>query len=108
MAAGAGEQNAIDYILTISTDITYSEVRKLEMSLMRIMTLVERFSGSPELNKMLSYIQKSITALRQVQMAIRAVQAAEGPIGWLYAAVSVIGAATTVSTDMYDATRGNQ
>lgn len=88
--------------------MTYSEVRKLEMTMMRVMYLVERFSGSPELNRMLQYIQKSITALRQIQMAIHAVQMAEGPIGWAYAAISVISAATTVTTDVYDATRGGQ
>lgn len=104
----SAEQNVIDYILTIDTQITYGEVRKLEMSLMRIMYLVERFSGSPELNKMLQYIQKAITALRSVQIAIRAVEAAEGPVGWLFAAVSVITAATVVTTDVYDATRGGQ
>lgn len=101
-------EQTVDYVLTVNTEMSYGELRKLEMSLMRIMYLVERFSGNQDLNKMLKYIQEAIVAMRSLQIAMRAVEMAEGPIGWLYAGVSIVAAATTIGTDVYDGCRGSQ
>ncbi len=83
----------IQYSLTVNTEMTYSELRKLETVLMRVMGYVQRFSGNTDLNKFLEMIQKLIVTVRSLQMAIRALQLASGPIGWAYAATTIAGTA---------------
>jgi hypothetical protein len=79
----------IQYVLTANTELAYSELRKLETVLIRITNYIERLTGSPELRKLLNFIQATITAVRSLQMALRALEVASGPIGWAYAATSV-------------------
>lgn len=88
--------------------MTYTEFRKLEISLIRILSLVQRFSGNEQLNETLKVVEKAIMTLRILQMAIRATEMAAGPIGWLFAAVSWASAATTIGTEVYDGVRGAQ
>lgn len=78
-----------------------TEVRKMEISLIRIMNLVRRFSGHEEVNKMMDSIQRAIMLLRQMQIAIRATQAAisaSGPVGWIYAGITVVSTLITTAT----------
>ncbi len=64
----------------------------LEISLVRILGYVERFSGDANLNKFLSMVQRTILLVRSLQIALRALEMASGPIGWLYAGTSVVAA----------------
>jgi hypothetical protein len=95
----SNETTTIDYLLTLNADMSYTELRKLEISLIRIMRLVQRFSGNENLNQAITGIEKMIMTLRILQMAIRATENAEGPLGWLFAAVSWATAATTILTE---------
>lgn len=89
----SSENNEIQYSLSLNTDLTYSEVRKLETVLMRVLSYIERLTGdNPSLVKLINTIQSAITALRTLQSAIRAVEVASGPIGWAFAATSVVTA----------------
>jgi hypothetical protein len=79
----------IQYSLTINTEVSYNNLRKLETVLMRVFSYIEKLSGGdPNLSKLINTIQAAIVALRTLQLAMRAVQAASGPIGWAYAATS--------------------
>jgi hypothetical protein len=81
----------MQYNLTINTEMSYNNLRKLETVLMRVFSYVERFTGGdPNIAKLINTIQAAIVALRTLQMAMRAVQAASGPIGWAYAATSML------------------
>lgn len=99
-------QEEIQYNLTVNTELAYNEVRKLEVVLMRVLSYIERLTGGhPELAKFINIIQSAITALRTLQMAIRAVELASGPIGWAYAATSVIAVGFS-GYSIYETMRG--
>jgi hypothetical protein len=84
------EANEIQYNLVVNTELSYNEVRKLEIILMRCLSYASRLTGSEDLKKGIQVLQTAITTLRTLQIAMRAVQLASGPIGWAYAATSVI------------------
>lgn len=88
--------------------MTYTELRKLEISVIRILSLIRRFCGNENISKAIDYAERAIMTIRQLQMAMRALEMASGPIGWLYALVSVAGVGASVAVDMYDVTRSNQ
>lgn len=96
------ESTTIDYVLTINTEMTYAELRKLEISLIRIMGYIQRFSGSPSIDAAFRKIQQLLIMIRSVQIAIRALEAASGPIGWLYALTTITGAGLTTASIMND------
>ena len=87
----------IEYTLTVNTELTRSEMRKLESSMMRILNLVQQFSGGDKnLNKLINTMQHTIVVLRSLQIALRAVQLARmssgDPIAWLSAGTTVVAA----------------
>ncbi len=91
------EDNTIQYVLQVETENSYTTIRKLEVTFMRLLTIVEKFSGGdPNIRNMINILQKSIMWVKQLQMTIHAFELAVGPIGWLYAAVS--GAMLFVTT----------
>ena len=92
----------IQYNLSVSTELTYNEFRKLEIVLVRCLNFASRLTGDENLKKGIQVIEKTIMTLRTLQMAIRAVQAASGPIGWAYAATTVVATGFA----MYDLTTG--
>lgn len=93
--AAADDTRTIEYLITANIEPGYTELRKLEMSLMRILTYIKRFCGNEQIDKAIDKIQVLITAIRAAQIAIRALEAAEGPVGWIYAATTTIGAVIT-------------
>ena len=87
------EQAEIQYSLTVNTELTYNELRKLETVVMRVLNYVERLSGgNPSLQKLINTIQSTIVAIRSLQIALRSLEMASGPIGWAYAATGIIAA----------------
>jgi hypothetical protein len=72
--------------------MSYRDLKRLEISLLRIMRYVQDFSGNKDLNKALQLMEKAIIMAKTLQMVIRAVEMASGPIGWLYAGTTVIAA----------------
>jgi hypothetical protein len=93
----------IEYLLTVNSEMTYNELRKLEMSLIRILSLVKRFCGDENVAKAIGLVEKLIMIIRMCQIAIHALEAAAGPIGWLYAITTAVGmgiAAATFASDL--------
>jgi hypothetical protein len=86
------EQAEIQYNLTLNADMSFSEIRRLEIVLVRVMSYAQQLTGDPNLKKGIQTIQQAIMSLRMLQIAIRAVQMASGPIGWIYAGTSVLAA----------------
>jgi len=83
----------IEYVLTVNTELAYSEIRKLEITAMRVLGYLRRLTGNEDVDGAIMKIQQLITAIRAMQMAMRAMEFASGPIGWMFAATSIIGAA---------------
>ncbi|MCJ7431099.1 hypothetical protein MUO83_07830 [Candidatus Bathyarchaeota archaeon] len=71
--------------------LSYLEVRQVEMSLIRIGNLVSRMSGSPDVDNFIRKVNTAIMTVRALQIAMHALEVASGPIGWLYAATTIIG-----------------
>lgn len=77
----------------------YSETRKLEATLFRILGLLRRL-GLPEgIEALIQKIQRVIMTVRLMHSAMIAAYAASGPIGWTFAGVG-IGAAYLSFTDI--------
>jgi hypothetical protein len=86
------ETHEINYLLTINAEPTYSEMRKLEIILIRNLNYIRRLAGSEQLDKIIQKIQEVIMWMRIMEMAFRAFEMAAGPLGWAYAITSIIGA----------------
>ncbi len=98
----------IEYNLSLNVEAMSRDIRRLEISLMRIGSYIQRFSGNQDLNSFVDLVMKAINALRALQIAIRATQlayAGAGPIGWLYAGVSLAGAGI-IGYTMFQETTG--
>jgi len=91
----------LDYIINLELGANcYSELRKLEISLFRILGYIRRLTGNENVENAIVAIQRLITIIRMAQIAIRSLQIASGPIGWLYAATTVIGLGFAVGESM--------
>lgn len=96
----------VEYNIRVNFDSqVYSDIKKLETSLIRISGYLIRLSGNESLTQTLRLIQDVIIALRSLQIAMRAVQAASGPVGWIYAATTVAAVGFT-GLSMYETMRG--
>lgn len=95
MSQGASNTE-IQFALTVNTNQLSSDLSKVETSLMRILNVVKQLTGgNPDVQKAIQYIQSLITIAQAAQAAIRAVQIASGPVGWLYAGTSILAAGMT-------------
>lgn len=79
------EYHEVQFSLALNADVTYGEIRKLEITLIRILGYIQRFSGDERIDKAVMKVEKLIMTIRYAQIAIRAFEIAEGPIGWIYA-----------------------
>jgi tryptophan synthase beta subunit len=104
-------QVEIDYVLNLQIeDATYSDLRKLEMTMMRTFSLLNRLFPDSPVSKIVQELQRVIMFARQAQLAIRATQAAYaaymagtlGPVGAAYAVVSI----ASVALSGYESTVG--
>jgi hypothetical protein len=86
------EYHEIQYSLMLNAEMTYGELRKVEITMIRILSYIKRFCGDENIDKAIKKIEAVIMACRAAQIAIRALEAAEGPIGWAYAATTTVGA----------------
>ena len=99
------EQAEIEYLLTVNVEMAYSDLRRLESSLMRIMGYISQLSGDPNIDKMMQKAQRAISLIRQLQIAYRTLAAIEagaitGPIGWLYAGTMLAGIGLSVAEEV--------
>jgi len=92
--------------LRADTTEATSNVYKLESAATRAARIVRRLTGDENIDGMTMKVSRAITTLRSFEYALYAVQVAEGPIGWLFAGISVASAAITVGDLMYDQQRG--
>ena len=86
------EQTEIQFSLSVNTELTYTECKKLETVLMRILSYVERLAGNADLSRLINIIQSTIVAARTLQIALRSLEAAtlSNPIGLALTATNLI------------------
>lgn len=80
----------------------YHDLREIEVSIIRIGSALEKMTGSKEVERAISDLNRLIWTIRSVQIAIHALELAEGPIGWIYFAATLVGTGAM----MYDTIRG--
>lgn len=85
----------IQYSLTINTELAYSDIRKLEITLMRVLGYLKTMIGDERIDRAIMKVQQFISVLRVAQIAMRAFEAATGPVGWAYAATTLVAVAIT-------------
>ena len=88
----------IQYSLAVNTEMAYSDVRKLEIVIMRCLEYAQRLTGDENLKNGIQTIQQAITALRSLQIAIRQLEIASGPLGWALALTSAVAAGASAGT----------
>jgi hypothetical protein len=100
------QSQTIEYTLSVNTEITSNDIRKLEMAIIRCLNIAQRLTGDENLQKGIQVIQKTIMTLRTLQMAYNALQIARmsagDPIAWLTAGTMVASAGATI----YDSITG--
>ena len=96
----------VNYLLTVNTEFTYNELRKIETMLIRLSGYIQRMVGDENLDKLMAKIQQTITYVRSLQIALLALQAALVPgAGWIKAAWTGFAIANAAFTG-YDMLRG--
>ena len=96
----------ITFAFNVDTEKLSGNIRKLEIIVLRVMsitrTALKMYGASEDTQKALENAQRLISASYALYAAIRLVQGAMGPIGWLYAGVSVV----TAGMGVLEATQG--
>lgn len=101
-------QEEIQYSLTVNTEMAYSEIRKLETTLVRVLGYIEQLVGdNPSLKKLINLLQATINTVRTLQAAIRAMNLASAstPLGFAFAATSFVAAGLSAGA-LYSSTVG--
>jgi hypothetical protein len=102
----AVDSRNLQYSLTVQTDYSRKEIQKLEASLMRIIGYINMITpGNSSVRTLTVLAQDAIVTFRSLQLAIRAVEIAAGPVGWLYAGTSIVAAGLS-GYSMYEALTG--
>jgi hypothetical protein len=96
------QQVEIDYILNLQfgDNLSYGDLRKIEMSMIRIGNIIQKVFPDSQAAKIMEDVQKIINLARTAQIALRAMQMAEGPVGWIFAGTTVVAAAFSASDFM--------
>jgi hypothetical protein len=109
MAAKGDSSTEVQFSLSVMLgEATYSDLRKLEIITMRVLSYIRRLSGNESINAAIAQIQKIMVWLRTMQMMLHSIQVAQsavtgGPLGWAMAAMNIVAFAfTTQDTFNYD------
>jgi C4-type Zn-finger protein len=78
-----------------NTKMSYHELQEVEMSITRIGSVLQRMTGSREVDGAISKLNRLIFTIRMVQVSFTTLEATT-PIGWIYAIASWLGLAMAV------------
>lgn len=108
------EANQLDYLLTINTESAYTNLRRVEISLIRCLNFAEELTGDPNLKKGIQLFERAIMTLRMLQIALRTTRAlmadlAVGvinPIGLLFGGTQLLATGMSIGDMIYSSTVG--
>lgn len=86
----------VSFSLEVNVEKAYEESRRLLTLLYRIAGMVQKLTGSPELDALMSKAIRTIAAINRVRLMIALFETSLGPIGWALAAVTAVETALTV------------
>jgi len=100
------QQVEIDYTLNLQIgDMTYTDLRRIEMSMIRICSDLNRIFPDSPVSKIISEMQRVIMLARQAQIAIRAAEMALVPgAGWI-AGLYAVTVGVSFGLNAYDSVR---
>lgn len=91
----------VSFTLQLNVEDTDKQLQKLQATLYRTLDLAQKLGMPADLSQAISIIQRQISALNELRLAILAVQAARlaagDPVAWAFAAVSVVGATVSLA-----------
>lgn len=94
----------VSFSLEVNIQKGYEDIRRVQTLLFRTLDIIQRMSGSPELDVIIAKTQRLIAILNQARLTLLAFQTAAGPIGWGLAIVGLAGVALTFAEEL-DASR---
>jgi len=96
----------IQYSLTLNTELAYNDLRKLEITFMRIFSYLRKMTGDERIDAAMRKVQQFITLLRTAQIAMRALDVATmtNPIGIAFALTTLV--ATAIAAGEFANTTG--
>lgn len=86
------EEHAVSFSLQVNVEDTLAEIRRLQTVLYRSLSLLQRLGLPEDVEKGIIFVRRMIAVLNELRLAILAVQAASGPIGWALALLGLAGA----------------
>jgi len=78
-----------------STKLSRHDIQEVEMSITRIGSVLQKMTGSREVDGAISKLNRLIFTIRMVQVSFTTLEATT-PIGWIYAIASWLGLAMAV------------
>jgi hypothetical protein len=100
-------EGGIEFSIEIGgLDMSHREIRMLEIALYRLMGQIKKVTGKDNIGQAFAEIQRITLIARIATTALYALNAAEGPVGWLFAITSVsatgfaIGGLFSTTTDI--------
>jgi len=94
----------VSFSLEVNVEKAYEDVRRLQTILFRSLGLVRRLSGSEDLNQAIAVIQRAISIINRLRLALAALQAARmaagDPLAWILAGISITEVGLDVATEL--------
>lgn len=81
---------------------TNISMRQGEMSIMRITFALERLGLPKDVRAALTAMMRIIQTVRLLQMSLTMLEAAEGPVGWLFAGITIASTGLTAASAVTD------
>jgi len=97
----------VSFSLEVNVEQALTDVRKLQTVLYRTLSLLQKFAGEGNVGDAIRKFQRLIMITNQLRLALIALNAASGPVGWALALVGVASFAVTTSEFMYDEFHGD-
>jgi len=80
----------ISFSLQLTVEDAVSNIRQLQTVAYQTLTLLKRMGLSEDINDAITKIQRIISVLNSARLAMIALQAATGPMGWALAGVGLV------------------
>jgi hypothetical protein len=84
---------------------TNVSMRQGEMTLIRLTYAFERMGLPKEVGAVLTTLMRMIQTVRLLTVSLTMLEAAEGPLGWLFAGMTLVSAGLTATTAVTDVTQ---
>jgi uncharacterized protein YaaW (UPF0174 family) len=96
----------IEYVLTVQTEQMETQLRQLETLGFRTLHMLRQLGLPPEADAAIQKMQQLMSVIRMLDLSLRLLESASGPIGWALFAVSAVSTALTVGNTLYNGSRG--